>query len=131
MLDPTFLTVEDALDLLEMQLRLFGGLQGLRDRGLLESALAMPQATFGGEYLHADLFEMAAAYLYHLVLDHPFVDGNKRVGLHAAYVFLRLNGWDMVVDPSSLYDLVIGVAEGRVDKTAIASVFRAAAIRLP
>jgi death-on-curing protein len=131
MLDPTFLTVEDALDLLEIQLRLFGGLQGLRDRGLLESALAMPQATFGGEYLHADLFEMAAAYLYHLVLDHPFVDGNKRVGLHAAYVFLRLNGWDMVVDPSSLYDLVIGVAEGRVDKTAIASVFRAAAIRLP
>jgi death-on-curing protein len=131
MLDPTFLTVEDALDLLEIQLRLFGGLQGLRDRGLLESALAMPQATFGGEYLHADLFEMAAAYLYHLVLDHPFVDGNKRVGLHAAYVFLRLNGWDMVVDPSSLYDLVIGVAEGRVDKTAIASVFRAAALRLP
>jgi death-on-curing protein len=131
MLDPTFLTVEDALDLLEIQLRLFGGLQGLRDRGLLESALAMPQATFGGEYLHADLFEMAAAYLYHLVLDHPVVDGNKRVGLHAAYVFLRLNGWDMVVDPSSLYDLVIGVAEGRVDKTAIASVFRAAAIRLP
>jgi death-on-curing protein len=131
MLDPTFLTVEDALDLLEIQLRLFGGLQGLRDRGLPESALAMPQATFGGEYVHADLFEMAASYLYHLVLDHPFVDGNKRVGLHAAYVFLRLNGWDMVVDPSSLYDLVIGVAEGRVDKTAIASVFRAAAIRLP
>jgi death-on-curing protein len=131
MLDPTFLTVEDALDLLEIQLRLFGGLQGLRDRGLLESALAMPQATFGGEYLHTDLYEMAAAYLYHLVLDHPFADGNKRVGLHSAYVFLRLNGWDVVVDPSSLYDLVIGVAEGRVDKTAIADVFRAAAVRLP
>jgi death-on-curing protein len=131
MLDPAFLTAEDALELLDMQLRLFGGLAGVRDRGLLESALAMPQATFGGEYLHADLFEMAAAYLYHVVLDHPFVDGNKRVGLHAAYVFLRLNGRDIVVDAAALYDLVIGVAEGRTDKATIAETFRAAAIRLP
>ncbi len=131
MLDPSFLTVEDALDLLEVQLRLFGGLPGLRDRGLLESALAMPQATFGGEYLHQDLFEMAAAYLYHLVLDHPFADGNKRVGLHAAYVFLRLNGWDVVIDPDSLYELVIGVAEGRIGKPAIADALRATAVRLP
>lgn len=131
MLDPTFLTVADTLDLLAVQLRLYGGLSGVRDRGLLESALAMPQATFGGEYLHVDVFEMAAAYLYHLVLDHPFIDGNKRVGLHAAYVFLRLNGWDLVVDSNELYDLVIAVAEGRANKTAIADAFRAAAVRLP
>jgi death-on-curing protein len=131
MLDPVFLTVEEVLDLQLTQLRLFGGLAGLRDRGLLESAIAMPQATFGGEYLHVDLFEMATAYLYHLVRDHLFADGNKRVGLHAAYVFLRVNGYDFVSDPDGVYDLVIAVAEGRVDKPSVAEAFRSAAVRLP
>ena len=66
----------------------YGGLPGLRDEGLLESAVAQAVATFGGEYLHNDIFQMAAAYLFHIVQNHPFVDGNKRAGAAAAVVFL-------------------------------------------
>ena len=87
-----FLTVADVLMLHAEQVDLYGGEQGVRDLGLLESAVAQPQAGFGGEYLHADLFEMAAAYLFHIVQNHPFLDGNKRAGAVAALVFLDVNG---------------------------------------
>ncbi|MFN5897887.1 MAG: type II toxin-antitoxin system death-on-curing family toxin, partial [Planctomyces sp.] len=93
-----FLTVSDVLESHQCQIEIYGGSPGIRDRGLLESAIAQPQTTFGGQYLHADVFEMAAAYLYHLVMNHPFVDGNKRVGLEAALVFLEIN--DAGVDAS-------------------------------
>ena len=89
---PIFLSLEEVIALHNLQLERFGGLGGIRDTGLLESALAMPQAGFGDQYAHADLFEMAAAYLFHLCKNHPFADGNKRVGFHSAYVFLKLNG---------------------------------------
>jgi len=72
-------------------IKTYGGSEGLRDAGLLHSAIAVPQASFGGNYLHAGLFEMAAAYLYHIVQNHPFVDGNKRTGAAAAIVFLAMN----------------------------------------
>ncbi|HWB53142.1 MAG TPA: Fic family protein, partial [Tepidisphaeraceae bacterium] len=75
-----FLSVAEILELHETLIREFGGSVELRDPGLLESALAMPQSQFGGEFLHPDLAAMAAAYLYHLVMNHPFVDGNKRTG---------------------------------------------------
>lgn len=70
----------------------FGGSDGLRDANLLASTVAQPSATFGGSLLHEDLFAMAAAYLFHIVMNHPFIDGNKRTGLAAALVFLDING---------------------------------------
>jgi death-on-curing protein len=74
---PRFLTIDEILDLHADQIRRYGGSHGVRDRGLLDSALAMTSQAFGGQYGHPDLPAMAAAYLYHLVRNHPFVDGNK------------------------------------------------------
>jgi death-on-curing protein len=128
--EPRFLTVDDVLLLHEMQLRRFGGAAGVRDIGMLESAVAMPEADFAGEYLHADLFEMAAAYLFHIVMNQPFVDGNKRTGTHAALVFLRDNGYALDLTQRVTYDLVIGVCEGTVTKGALAATLRAHAVAL-
>ena len=121
---PIFLSLEEVVVLHDMQLEHFGGLAGMRDLGLLESALAMPQAGFGEHYVHTDLFEMAAAYLFHLVKNHPFIDGNKRVGFHAAFVFLRLNDIELLLTQEEAYDLVIATAEGRATKADIAEAFR-------
>lgn len=123
-MSPVFLTLDEILTLHEIQLSRFGGLSGLRDTGLLESALAMPQAGFGEHYAHEDIFAMAAAYLFHLVKNHPFADGNKRVGFHAAYVFLQMNGHILTMSQDAAYDLVIATAEGRIDKGGIAQAFR-------
>lgn len=119
-----FLSVEDVLTLHAEQVALYGGQQGVRDLGLLESALAQPQATFGGQLLHKDVFEMAAAYLFHIVQNHPFLDGNKRTGAVAALVFLDLNGIDIVAPKGSLYDLTMCVATGQANKDQIAEYFR-------
>jgi death-on-curing protein len=119
--EPEFLTVEVVLALHQRQLERFGGSAGLRDRGLLESAVAQPQASFGGTYAHDGLFAMAAAYLFHIVSNHPFVDGNKRVGLLAAQVFLAVNGVPVEHDSEAFYALTMRVAEGRIDKAAVAA----------
>lgn len=84
----TFLTVDEVLELHLEQIELFGGSAGARDLNLLESAVAQPSQQFGGEYLHEDVPAMAAAYLFHIVSNHPFIDGNKRTGTDAAIVFL-------------------------------------------
>lgn len=118
---PEFLTVEDVLEIHEMQLDRYGGGSGLRDHGLLESAVAQPKATFGGEFVHDGLFSMAAAYLFHIVSNHPFVDGNKRAGLLAALVFLDLNGITIEQGSETLYDLTMAVAAGRAKKEEIAT----------
>lgn len=115
-----FLTVEVVLALHRRQLERFGGGTGLRDLGLLESAVAQPQASFGGVYVHEGLFAMAAAYLFHIVANHPFVDGNKRAGLLAAQVFLDVNGITLEHDSEAFYELTMGVAEGRTDKSDVA-----------
>jgi len=99
----------------------YGGSAGLRDWGLLESAVAQPKSSFGGEFSHDGLFAMAAAYLFHIVKNHPFVDGNKRCGLLAAVVFLDINGISIDHPSDALYDVTLGVAEGRIDKVAIAA----------
>ncbi|MFL5293347.1 MAG: type II toxin-antitoxin system death-on-curing family toxin [Myxococcales bacterium] len=91
MSDPEFLDVDDVLALHERQIAEFGGSPGIRDLGLLESAVAMPQATFGGGFVHDSPFAQAAAYAFHIAQNEPFIDGNKRTGLGAALVFLRLN----------------------------------------
>lgn len=119
-----FLALADVLILHADQIALYGGDSGARDLGLLESALAQPQASFDGQQLHADIFEMAAAYLFHIVRSHPFVDGNKRAGLVAALVFLGDNGVEIEAATGELYDLTINVATGALDKAKIAEFFR-------
>lgn len=116
-----FLDVDEVLELHQLQLRRYGGADGLRDRGLLESAVAQPRSSLGGEYAHAGLFAMAAAYLFHIVRNHAFVDGNKRTGLLAALVFLDLNGISIDHESAALYELTMGIAEGYLDKEAAAA----------
>jgi death on curing protein len=129
--DIRFLTIDEVLLFHEMQIGRFGGSPGLRDLGMLESAVAMPQAGFGDEYLHSDIFEMAAAYLYHVVMNHPFVDGNKRTGTHAALVSLADHGQRVLLAEDAKYDLVIGVCEGTVTKKALAEALRTGSEPLP
>jgi death on curing protein len=119
-----FLSLEDVLDLHADQVDLYGGEHGVRDLGLLESAVAQPRATFGGEFLHKSVFEMAAAYLFHIVENHPFLDGNKRTGAVAALVFLDLNGAEIDAPKGSLYDLTMAVATGQAGKPEIVEYFR-------
>ena len=122
MSEPEFLTLDEALGIHADQIRVYGGASGLRDLALLRSAIAMPETTFAGEYLHPSVFEMAAAYLFHLARNRPLVDGNKRTALMCALVFLGLNGARLRTDPDELYSLVDGVAAGAVDKAEV-SVF--------
>jgi len=122
--NPEFLTLDDVLTIHERQLARFGGIAGVRDRSLLGSALAQPRAQFGGEFLHEDPFLMAAAYLFHLVKNHPFLDGNKRTGLITALTFLGLNGFDVRLPSERLYEATMAVAEGRLDKAGLAALFR-------
>jgi len=119
-----YLSPEQILSLHRSQLRRYGGLVGLRDRGALEAAVARPQATFGGEDLYADLAAKAAALLHSLVLNHPFVDGNKRVGAHAAIVFLLANGLDLTASPRALVDVTLATARGEMSAEALAIWFR-------
>ena len=122
-MDPLFLTLDEVLALHEDQIRRYGGSHGVRDIGLLESALGNAAATFDGEYLNQTIFEMAAAILYGICRNHPFVDGNKRASVAAALVFLEMNGVTVDADQSVFYDLVIGAAEGRASKAQIAVFF--------
>jgi len=119
-----FLTLDEALAIHAHQIDRYGGSLGMRDCGLLDFALAMPQTTFGDEYLHPSLPEQAAAYLFHLVKNHPFVDGNKRVGLACCLAFLRLNGLRIRARDDDLVGLVLGVAEGRRTKAEVAVFLR-------
>lgn len=115
-----FLTLDEVLALHADQIRRYGGRPGVRAFDLLQSAIAAPAATFGGAFLHDGLHEMAAAHLFHVVRDHPFVDGNKRSGLIAMLAFLGLNGLRLDADPDALADLVTGVADGHTSKAEIA-----------
>ncbi len=121
--EPTFLTVDEALRIHSDQIRRYGGSVEIRDMGLLESAVSQPQAGFGDEYLHKTIFEMAAAYVYHIVMNHPFVDGNKRAGAMAAYTFLTINGWYLDADEAEFEDLVRRTAKGEVEKPELAAFF--------
>lgn len=124
---PDFLGVEDVLAIHALQIERFGGSEGLRDRGLLESAIAQPSASFGGQWVHDDVFAMAAAYLFHLVSNHCFVDGNKRVGLAAALVFLDINGQPISTGTQALYEVTMAVARGEAGKEHVAEVLRSLA----
>lgn len=121
---PYFLTLDDILESHAQQIANYGGSDGVRDAGLLESALAQPQAMFGGKFLHANIFAMASAYLFHLVQNHPFVDGNKRIGLEAALLFLELNGVSVEASNEALVDLVLQTSQGQMFKPAIEDFLR-------
>jgi death on curing protein len=114
-----FLSLEQALDLHRLQIRRFGASAGLRDRGALEAALARPRMTFGGEDLYPDLEAKAAALMHSLVMNHPFVDGDKRAGAAAAEFFLNVNGVDLTADDAELTDVALAVARGEVGAEAL------------
>jgi death-on-curing protein len=118
-MSPLFLTLDEVLSLHAEQIRLFGGLSGIRDLGLLLSATGGVEATFDGTFLHETIFSMAAAYLYGICRNHPFLDGNKRTAVAAALTFLEMNGLEVDADEDAFYDLVIGVTEGRVSKASV------------
>lgn len=119
-----FLGLDDVLEIHRDQIDHYGGSLGIRETGLLQSAVAMPAAGFGDQYLHKDLFEMAAAYLFHITQNHPFIDGNKRTGAVAAIVFLAMNDIEIVADEDELECLVRSVATGQSDKDAAAAFFK-------
>ncbi len=121
---PKFLSLTEVLEIHQDQLARYGGGSGIRDIELLKSALGMPAATYGSEFLHTDVYEMAAAYLFHLVKNHPFVDGNKRVGAVAALVFLLLNAHDFDAPEDDFAEMVLSVARGETDKAEVAVFIR-------
>lgn len=123
-MEPEFLTLSDVLEIHADQLERYGGDDGVRDMSLLESAIAMPMAGFGDQYFHSDIFEMAAAYLFHICRNHPFIDGNKRAGAVAAIVFLDLNGEELDCTEDELEELVLSVAKGEAAKPEIANFLR-------
>ena len=110
------LTVEMVREIHAEVIARFGGSTGVRDVALLESAVAAPQASFGGKSPYRDLAEVSAAYLYYLCRNHPFIDGNKRAALGACIVFLRLNGVEPRPDGPEWEDLVLGIAAGNLDR---------------
>lgn len=115
-----YLSVEQILALHSRQVRRFGGSRGLRDRGALEAAAARPQATFAGDDLYPDVAAKAGALLHSLVQNHPFVDGNKRVGAHALVVFLIANDTEPLFSSSELTEMVLAVARGELVAEAVA-----------
>jgi death on curing protein len=98
------------------QIRLYGGAYGVRDMSALDAALHMPQAQFGGEFLHTTIFEMAAAYGFHLCQNHPFLDGNKRAAGMAMFTFLQLNGLEPHASEPEYYAVMMSVARGQMSK---------------
>ena len=118
-----FLSLAELIEIHHDQITRYGGSQGIRDQILLDSAIAQPQTTFSGQFLYADLFEMAAAYLFHLVMNHPFVDGNKRTGAVASIIFLEINGVELQAPENDLEQLVWQIAAGKLEKGEIVRFF--------
>lgn len=121
---PVFLTLAEVVEIHTDQIQRYGGGEGIRDINLLISAVAMPYASFSDQFLHADIFEMAAAYAFHLSQNHPFIDGNKRTALASALVFLEMNG-NPIDDPKDmLYYAMITLATGKLGKNEFAQILR-------
>ena len=121
---PKFLEIADILDIHQILIEQFGGMPGVRDEGLLESAVSQPKASFFGELLHPTIYQQAAAYLYHLAKNHPFLDGNKRTAYGAMEAFLRLNGYNLDLSNEEAYNMVIRVAQGEMTKEDLSSLLQ-------
>ena len=119
-----FLSVEDVLWLHADTIDVDGGSHGVRDHGLLDAAVAMPRQQFGDAYLHEDLAAMAAAYLFHIAQNHPFMDGNKRAAVMSALVFLSVNGIELMIAPSALETVTVNIAAGEMAKEQLTSWIR-------
>ncbi|NGZ08540.1 MAG: type II toxin-antitoxin system death-on-curing family toxin [Nitrospira sp. LK70] len=119
MQDTIFLSVDDVLLLHADTIDIDGGSHGVRDHGLLDAAVAMPRQQFGGAYLHEDLAAMAAAYMFHIAQNHPFVDGNKRAAALSALVFLNVNGIAELPEPKELETITLQVAAGELSKDTV------------
>ena len=115
-----YLSIDQILALHKAQIDEYGGSHGRRERGGLESALARPQMTFGGEDLYPETTDKAAALWHSLVMNHPFIDGNKRIGAMAAELFLGLNGVDLHATDNELVDLTLATAKGEMTAEALA-----------
>lgn len=122
-MDPLFLSLDEVLEIHERQIERYGGSSGIRDSAAIESAIAMPPATFGGEFLHKSIPAMAAAYLFHLCQNHGFIDGNKRTRANAAITFLLMNDWEPAFSESELADLVLALASGGIPKPDLIQTF--------
>ena len=120
----TFLTLAEVIDIHTDQIKRYGGHEGVRDMNLLSSAVSMPYASFSGSFLHADLYEMAAAYAFHISQNHPFFDGNKRTALASALVFLELNGISISDHGGKLYEVMMSLASGNLSKAEFANILK-------
>ena len=114
-----YLSLEQVLEIHAYQARRFGGSARLRDRGGLEAAIARPQMVFGGEDLYPEIPAKAAALMHSLVMNHPFVDGNKRVGAHATLLFLRANEMEFGISPAELAEVTLSLARGELSVEAL------------
>lgn len=119
-----FLTLKEVIKFHDYQLFLFGGLDGIRDHNLLESALYNPQSSFDGNFLYKNIFEMAAAYAHGIIKNHPFFDGNKRTGTASAVTFLRYNRYKLTLTESELYSLAINIATSKTTPKKVATIFK-------
>jgi death on curing protein len=119
-----FLTIDDVLRMHNYAIAEYGGSVGIRDINLLESAVAQPEMFVFGEYVHKDIFHMGAAYSFHIIKNHPFVDGNKRTGIIAALTFFDYNSIFLTVDLKSLYNFAIDIADSKLSKEQIAEFYK-------
>lgn len=118
-LTPHFIEKPLVLAIHNRQIEKFGGSPGLRDEGLLDSALAQPKASFSGELLHSTISEQAAAYLFHIIMNHPFIDGNKRTSFAVMDTFLRLNNYALKLTNEQSYQFVMSIAERKLSKAGV------------
>ncbi len=124
MREPLFLNLAEVIEIHTDQIHRYGGQDGVRDFGLLESALAQPEASFAGEWLHKDVYAMAAAYAYHVAQNHPFIDGNKRTALACALVFLTLQGISLEDPKGLLKEAMRTIASGKMHKAELGQLLR-------
>ena len=115
--DCVHLSIDIVREIHSEVIKQFGGLNGVRDENLLASAVLTPQSSFGGKSPYADIVEVAAAYLFYICKNHPFLDGNKRTAMMAAIVFLRLNGIEPLPDSAEWEKLMLDVAGSKIDRT--------------
>jgi death on curing protein len=118
-----FLTVDEVIEIHAAMIQKQGGLDGIRDMGLLLSAVEMPKAAMFGEYLHKTLCDKAATYLFHIICNHAFLDGNKRTGSAAALIFLDMNNVELNLDEREYEELVVKVAQSKMRKEEISAFF--------
>jgi death-on-curing protein len=121
---PIFLTLAEIIDIHTNQIALYGGQQGIRDMGLLQSAVAQPEASYAGEWLHEDIHTMAAAYAFHICQNHPFFDGNKRTALASVLVFLEMNGISIDDPKKKLLEAMMNMARGQLNKQQFAEILK-------